>query len=248
MNNYIVINNLSKKYNTLNGEIIAIDNIDLNISKGEIIAIVGSSGCGKSTLLSILSGLDKQTDGSFSFDNNTKVGYMLQQDALLPWLTIYENSILGLNINHINDQEHLDYVDKLLKMYDLYEFKDKKPNSLSGGMKQRVALIRTLALKPDLLLLDEPFSALDYQSRLVISDDVYKIVKELGITMIIVTHDLAEAISLADRVVVLSKRPCRIKSIIPIVMGEKKNPIDNRKAKEFTMYYDMIWRELDVII
>lgn len=248
MNNLLAINKLSKKYNTLCGEVEAIDKIDLEIEKGEIIAIVGSSGCGKSTLLSILAGLDEQTDGTFRYADNINVGYMLQQDALLPWLTIYDNVLLGLKINHQDTKENIEYVNHLLKLYDLYDFRNKKPSSLSGGMKQRVALIRTLALKPNLLLLDEPFSALDYQTRLIISDDVYRIAKKEGITIIIVTHDLAEAISMADRVVVLSKRPCRIKSIIPINLSEKDSPIANRKAKEFSMYYDMIWRELDVII
>lgn len=248
MNNLIVIDKLGKKYNTLSGEVSAIDDISLNIKKGEIIAIVGSSGCGKSTLLSILSGLDKQSKGSFYFNDEVKIGYMLQQDALLPWMSIYDNATLGLKINKLFDEEHIKYVDYLLKLYDLYDFKDKKPASLSGGMKQRVALIRTLALKPNVLLLDEPFSALDYQTRLLISEDVYNVAKKENITMIIVTHDLAEAITLADRVVILSKRPAKIKSIVPIVFEEKDSPINNRKAKEFNYYYDLIWRELDVII
>ncbi|MGM9834832.1 MAG: ABC transporter ATP-binding protein [Bacilli bacterium] len=248
MNNILDIKNLSKKYNTVDGEVQAIDNINLEVKEGEVLAIVGSSGCGKSTLLSILAGLDNASSGCVCFKNNDNIGYMLQQDALLPWLSIYENAILGLKINHINDKEHLDYVNNLLKMYDLYDFKDKKPSSLSGGMKQRVALIRTLALKPKILLLDEPFSALDYQTRLVISDDVYKVAKENNITVIIVTHDLAESISMADRVVVLSKRPCIVKKIIPINLSNRSTPINNRKAIEFNMYYDLLWSELDVII
>lgn len=248
MSNLITVNNLSKKYNTSSGEVKAIDDISFTIEKGEIVAIIGSSGCGKSTLLSILAGLEKETKGEILFNENYKIGYMLQQDALLPWLSIYENAILGLKINHLNDEEHLNYVNDLLKMYDLYDFKEKKPSNLSGGMRQRVALIRTLALKPNILLLDEPFSALDYQTRLVISNDVYKIAKDNNITVIIVTHDLAESISLADRVIVLSKRPCTIKKIVPIVLSNKSSTINNRKAKEFNMYYDLLWSELDVII
>lgn len=138
MNNLLEINNLTKKFNTINGEIEAIDKINLEIKQGEIIAIVGSSGCGKSTLLSILSGLDKQTSGNFKFNDDVKIGYMLQQDALLPWLSIYENVLIGLKINKQVTKENLEYIDYLLKVYDLYEFKDKKPASLSGGMKQRV--------------------------------------------------------------------------------------------------------------
>lgn len=248
MNKLLEINNLTKKYNTINGEIEAISEINLEIKQGEIIAIVGSSGCGKSTLLSILAGLDKQTSGDYKFNDDVKIGYMLQQDALLPWLTIYDNILIGLKINKKVTKENLEYIDNLLKMYDLYEFRDKKPTSLSGGMKQRVALIRTLALRPDILLLDEPFSALDYQTRLIISDDVYKIAKKENITIIMVTHDLAEAISMADKVVVLSKRPCKIKSIVPINLSEKSTPINNRKDSNFSMYYDMIWRDLDVFI
>ncbi len=248
MNNLVEINNLTKKFNTINGEIEAINNIDLEIKQGEIIAIVGSSGCGKSTLLSILAGLDKQTSGNFKFNGDVKIGYMLQQDALLPWLSIYDNVLIGLKINKQVTKENLEYIDNLLKIYDLYEFKDKKPASLSGGMKQRAALIRTLALKPDVLLLDEPFSALDYQTRLIISDDVYKIAKKENITIIMVTHDLAEAISMANKVVVLSKRPCKIKNVVPIILNEKSTPINNRKDSNFSMYYDMIWRDLDVFI
>lgn len=138
MNKLLVINNLNKKYNTLNGEIKAIDNITLDVYESEILAIVGSSGCGKSTLLSILANLDNLSSGTFTFSKDVKVGYMLQQDALLPWLSIYENAILGLRLNKLVNKEHIDYVNKLLKLYDLYDFKDKMPNSLSGGMKQRV--------------------------------------------------------------------------------------------------------------
>lgn len=248
MNKLLVINNLSKNYNTESGEISAIENISLEVMEGEAVAVVGSSGCGKSTLLSILASLDKQTEGEITFNKNVHVGYMLQQDALLPWLSIFDNVTIGLKINKLYDEEHIKYVNKLLKLYDLYDFKDKKPTSLSGGMKQRVALIRTLALKPDVLLLDEPFSALDYQTRLLICEDVYSICKREHITMIIVTHDLAEAISVAEKVVVLSKRPCYVKKIIPIEFSKKLSTIEKRNTEEFQKYYDMLWRSLDVII
>ena len=173
---------------------------------------------------------------------------MLQEDALFDWLTILDNSTLGLDIMKIKKEENINYVKKLLKTYGLNNFIDKYPNELSGGMKQRVALIRTLAINPDILLLDEPFSALDYQTRLAVSDDVYKIIKNEKKTVIMVTHDLAEAISLADKVIVLSKRPCRIKKIYDIKLTNKSTPIENRKAKEFADYYEKIWKELDVVI
>ena len=173
---------------------------------------------------------------------------MLQDDSLFDWLTILDNALLGLEIKGKKTKENINYVKNLLKTYDLDSFKDKYPKELSGGMKQRVALIRTLAIHPDILLLDEPFSALDYQTRLAVSDDVYKIIKKEKKTVIMVTHDLAEAISLADKVVVLSKRPCRIKNIYDINLTNKSNPIENRKAKEFSSYYEKIWKDLDVFI
>lgn len=247
-NKILRINNLVKNYNTMRGEINAIKEISFDVNEGEFLVIVGSSGCGKSTLLSILSDLETLTDGNILKNDSLKIGYMLQEDALLPWLTIYENAILGLKIKKIDTQENIDEVIRLLKLYNLYDFKDKYPKNLSGGMKQRVALIRTLAIKPDLLLLDEPFSALDYQSRLAVSDDVYKIIKKEKKTVIMVTHDLAEAISMADRIIVLSKRPATIKKIYDIKLEHKSTPINNRKDGKFSKYYEMIWRDLDVNI
>ena len=171
---------------------------------------------------------------------------MLQNDALFPWLTIYQNALLGLKIQKKKTKESENYVKDLFKKYKLEEFMNKYPHELSGGMKQRVALIRTLAIKPDILLLDEPFSALDYQSRLAVSDDVFNIIKKENITTIMVSHDIAEAISMSDRIVVLSKRPCYVKNIYDIVLTNKKNPIENRKAKEFSDYYNKIWKDLDI--
>lgn len=245
-NNILKIDHLSKVYHTKSGEIEAIKNISFDVYEGEFIAIVGSSGCGKSTMLSILAGLEDKSAGLISFHcNQPVIGYMLQEDALFPWLTILENTILGLRIQKKDTKENIDYAKKLLKTYGLEEFMHLKPDCLSGGMKQRVALIRTLALKPDILLLDEAFSALDYQSRLTVSDDVYRIIKKEKKTAIMVTHDLAEAISLADRVIVLSKRPSTVKKIYDIKLSDKSNPIENRKAKEFAYYYDAIWKDID---
>ena len=247
MNNHILeILNIKKDYITINGTTEAIKDISMKIKKGSIITLVGPSGCGKSTLLSILAGIDKQTSGKIIKDEKTVVGYMIQQDALFPWLTIYENAILGLKIKKMATKENKEYVKKLLYEYKLGDFLNAYPKELSGGMRQRVALIRTLALKPDILLLDEPFSALDYQSRLKISDDVYKIIKKENITAILVSHDIAEAISMSNQVLVLSKRPCTIKNIYNINLTNQSTPIENRKAKEFASLYNDIWRDLDV--
>ena len=242
------INNLKKDYHTLNGEVKAIDNITMDVYDQEFICIVGSSGCGKSTLLNILADLDIPSSGTIKKDKDLKIGYMLQDDALFPWLSILDNALLGLNITNSLTEKNINYVKKLLKTYGLEDFIDKYPNQLSGGMKKRVALIRTLATKPDVLLLDEPFSALDYQSRLAVSDDVYKIIKNEQKTAIMITHDIAEAISLADRIIVLSKRPSRVKNVYAIELTNKDSPTNNRKAKEFFEYYDAIWKDLDIFV
>ena len=244
--NVLIINNLSKTYHDLKGEILAISNLNLTVKDKEIVMIVGPSGCGKSTLLAILSGIEKESSGSILLNGRKKIGIMLQSDCLMPWRTILENALIGLEINHELTKENIEKVNKLLDKYGLHDFKYKYPSSLSGGMKQRVALIRTLATDPDILLLDEPYSALDYQTRLALSNDLYKIIKAEGKTVIMITHDIAEAISLGDRIVVLTKRPCQVKKIYNIELTNKGLPIDNRKAKEFSNYYDLIWRDLDV--
>lgn len=245
MNDLLVIDNLSKSYNSLSGEVKAIENLSLSVRDGEFVSIVGPSGCGKSTLLNILAGLDSDFDGKFAFKDDVKVGYMLQDDSLFPWLSVYENAIIGLKIQDKCSEENILYVKGLLEKYGLSEFMDKKISSLSGGMKQRVALIRTLATKPDLVFLDEPFSALDYQTRLKVSDDIYRIIKNEGITVIMVSHDIAESISLSERIIVLTNRPARVKNIYDINLSNKSNPINNRKAPEFIYYYDMIWKDID---
>ena len=198
MKNILGIKNLKKIYHTKNDEIEAINNISFDLEEGKFIAIVGPSGCGKSTLLSILCGLEKKTDGVIEFKDDIKIGYMLQQDALFNFRTILSNCLLGLEISKELNSLNKNKVIKLLEDYGLKDFINKYPEELSGGMRQRVALIRTLATNPDILLLDEPFSALDYQTRLAVSDDVYRIIKKEKKTVIMVTHDLAEAISLIN--------------------------------------------------
>ena len=239
------VKNLKKIYHTKKNEILAVDNFSLNLKQGEFVAIVGPSGCGKSTILSILCGLDKPSGGKIEIDKNLKYGYMLQSDNLFEWRTIYKNCLLGLELENKLTKENIKYVNKLLDTYGLKEFKKSYPSNLSGGMRQRASLIRTLATKPDILFLDEPFSALDYQTRLAVSDDVYKIIKKENKSAIIVTHDLSEAISMADRVIVLTNRPSKIKDIYEIKLTNKSTPIQNRKAKEFAYYYDKIWKDID---
>ena len=193
MQKLLEINNISKTFNTLNGEINAIKSISFDVNNEQFIAIVGSSGCGKSTLLNIISGLLEKTNGTIKFyKENPIIGYMLQEDALLPYLNILDNATLGLSLKKIKTKENIEYVKELLKKYNLYDFKNKYPSELSGGMRQRVALIRTLAVKPKILLLDEAFSALDYQTRIMVTEDIYSILRKEKITALIVTHDISE--------------------------------------------------------
>ena len=191
---FLNVSNLRKIYHTDTDEILAVDNFSFTMNKGEIISIVGPSGCGKSTILNIIGGLLKQSSGTISFSEEKNIGYMLQEDSLFDWLTILDNCLLGLKIKGELTTKNIKYVEELINTYGLSEFINSYPSSLSGGMRQRVALIRTLALKPDILLLDEPFSALDYQTRLAVSDDVYKIIKDTGKTAIMISHDIAESI------------------------------------------------------
>lgn len=247
-NKILTIKNLSKSYHDKKGEIKALEDINIDVEEKEFVSIVGPSGCGKSTILSILSDLEEKSTGEIKKDKDLTIGYMLQTDSLFFWRTILDNCLIGLEVTNKLTEENKNYVLQLLKTYGLYEFKDKYPSSLSGGMRQRVALIRTLAIKPDILLLDEPMSALDYQSRLAISNDIYNIIKKEEKTAIMVTHDIAEAVSMSDRVIVLTKRPAVVKNIYKIELSNKSTPMNNRRCKEFNKYYDMIWRDLDVHI
>lgn len=236
--------NICKTYQAQNGEIEALRNISFDVKEGEYISIIGPSGCGKSTLLSIISGLESKTSGEIYIDG--KIGYMLQKDNLLEWRTIYKNVLLGLEIQRENTDENKNYVEGLLKKYGLYEFKDKYPTQLSGGMRQRVALIRTLAIRPNILLLDEAFSALDYQTRLMVTEDIYKILKNENITALMVTHDISEAISMSDRVIVLSHRPAIVKKIYDIDFEmEDRTPLNCREKPKFSKYFNLMWKEME---
>lgn len=244
MKKIMEIENLKKSYYTNSGEIIAIEDFSFSFEEGKFITIVGPSGCGKSTLLSIIANLEEKTSGNIT-KGNEKIGYMFQQDALFSWRTVLNNCLISLEINNNKNIKTKEKVINLLKKYGLEDFIYKYPNELSGGMRQRVALIRTLVSNPDILLLDEPFSALDYQTRLSLSDDIYKIIKDEGKTAIMVTHDIAEAISLSDIIIIMSNRPSKIKKIIEINLTNRSTPINNRKCNEFNYYYDLIWKEID---
>ena len=239
--------NVCFSYHNLSGETQALHNISFQVAKGEFLAIVGPSGCGKSTLLSLIAGLHQPVSGRILLDRpeQNKIGYMLQQDHLFEWRTIYQNVLLGPEIQKALNREKKELALKLLKDYGLYRFRDKKPGELSGGMKQRAALIRTMVMEPELLLLDEPFSALDYQTRLMVSADIGSIIKKSGISAILITHDLSEAITLADRILVLTKRPATVKKEIPIFLSLSDDSLlSARNAPEFKDYFSMLWKEI----
>ena len=249
------LQDISYAYHNLKGETPALSHISFEVFQGEFLAIVGPSGCGKSTLLSIIAGLltpekgDLFYRGQYITDSGPgerkQIGYMLQRDHLFEWRSVYRNVILGLELNHMLTQENIDYVTQLLTDYGLYAFKDKKPSELSGGMRQRAALIRTMATHPDLLLLDEPFSALDSQTRLNVSADIAQIIRNTNKTAILITHDLSEAITLADRVLVLSQRPASIKCEMPIQFSvDRHDPMEIRRTAEYQLYFNQLWEVL----
>ena len=253
MENILEVKNIGKKYQNKEGEILALKNVNFRVKRGEFVSVIGPSGCGKSTLLSIIAGLEEKTTGEIYIEGekvngiSSKIGYMLQRDCLLEWRNILSNTMFGLEVKGKKDNVNKEYVLELLKKYNLYEFKDKYPSELSGGMRQRVALIRTLAVKPKILLLDEAFSALDYQTRIMVTNDIYSILRKEKITAIIVTHDISEAISMSDRVLVLSKRPGTIKDIHKINFGiENRTPINCRESPKFSQYCNTVWKELGV--
>lgn len=253
MKEILGVKNISKKYQNKKDEILALENVNFRIKEGEFVSIIGPSGCGKSTLLSIIAGLEDKTTGEIYIEGeriegvSSKIGYMLQRDCLLEWRSIWNNTLLGLELKGKINKENIEYVKELLKKYNLYDFKDKYPSELSGGMRQRVALIRTLAVKPKILLLDEAFSALDSQTRIMVTNDIYSILRKENITALMVTHDISEAISMADRILVLSKRPGTIKDIHKIDFEiENRTPINTRESPKFSKYFNTLWKELGV--
>ena len=252
MNPLLKLSHVSFSYHEAEGETPALSDISFSLEAGKFLAIVGPSGCGKSTLLSLICGLLVPEEGSISLlglplkEARANIGYMLQRDHLFEWRTIYSNVVLGLEIQKKMTPERLKSVDSMLETYGLSEFRSARPSQLSGGMRQRAALIRTLALKPELLLLDEPFSALDYQTRLNVSDDIGAILQKERKPAILVTHDISEAISMADRVVILTKRPASVAGIISIKLDiEDRTPLSSRNAPNFKSYFNLIWKELN---
>ncbi len=250
MNELLEIKNVSLTYQTVSDEITAIENLTFSVREGEFVSIIGPSGCGKTTILSMIAGLLSPTLGDIKVDGGTvekrvkSLGYMLQKDHLFPWRTIEKNVVLPLEIKGINTAENKNYAISLLYKYGLKNFKKHYPDQLSGGMRQRVALIRTLSAKPKLLLLDEPFSALDYQTRLAVCDDVYKIIKAENKTTVLVTHDISEAISMSDKIIVLTPRPAKVKTIFsPKISGE--TPLKKRESKDFGEWFEKVWKELN---
>ncbi|HGM3986510.1 Aliphatic sulfonates import ATP-binding protein SsuB [Clostridioides difficile] len=243
--NIVEVKNINMNFYTKEGELEVLKDVNFNLKEGEILTLLGPSGSGKSTILNILTNLLKPSSGDIKITGN--IGYMFQKDNLLEWRNIMDNITIGLEIQGKKDKKSLDRVESLLKTYGLWDFRSMYPKELSGGMRQRVALIRTLSVNPDILLLDEPFSALDYQTRLLVCDDVYSIIKNENKSTILVTHDIGEAISISDKVAILSKRPATIKNIydIELNMDGTKTPLKTRKVPDFQKYFDILWKELD---
>ncbi len=246
------VSGVSHSYHTMEGETKALSHITFSIFNGEFVAVVGPSGCGKTTLLTLLDGLAAPEAGTILVNGRPvsevrqHIGYMFQRDRLLEWRTILANVSLGLEIQKRMTSQAREELISMLDAYGLGEFAGSRPSELSGGMRQRAALIRTLALKPDLLLLDEPFSALDYQTRLTVCDDISSIIRKNGKTAVLVTHDLSEAISAADRILVLSSRPGTIKAEIPLDFSGETSPIRRRNMPEFSAYFNLVWKELKI--
>ncbi len=250
MNAILQMQKVGLTYHTPKNETLAVTDLSFDCYDGELLGIVGPSGCGKTTILSLMSGILTPSQGEVLICGEKAncqsglTGYMLQKDELLPWRTIMSNVLLGLEIKKCKTAQKIEYAQSLLQKYNLYDFKDFYPHQLSGGMKQRVALIRTLVLEPKLLLLDEPFSALDFQTRLNVVEDVYSIIKSEGKSAVFVTHDISEAISLCDRVIVLTQRPSRVKDIIDLSPLKDYTPLKRRELPVFSEYFDKIWSNL----
>ena len=250
MKDFLQFKDVSYFYQTKENEVQALDKVNFSVDEEEFASLVGPSGCGKTTILSLTAGLLEPSSGQILLQgspikkNDSRIGYMFQRDHLFEWRSIWQNIKLGLEVQKKNkDEKNLAFADELLRKYDLYNFKNKKPRQLSGGMRQRVALIRTLVLKPALLLLDEPFSALDFQTRLKVCDDVYDIIKQEKKTALLVTHDISEALSMSSKVIILSSRPASTKKIVRLNFSGD-TPLKKREAENFGKHFEMIWRNL----
>ena len=249
---HIEIQKVSMTYQSPDGEVEALRDVSFTVPEASFVSIVGPSGCGKSTLLSLIAGLEQPTAGQILLDGDAlsepteKVGLMPQKDQLFEWRTIWKNVLLGPEIRRENTAETQKEIHGMLDQYALDAFAQKQPAQLSGGMRQRCALIRTLALSPEVLLLDEPFSALDYQTRLTVSDDIAQIIRRTGKTAVLVTHDISEAISMSDQIVVLSHRPGTVKSIHDLQEMADMTPMLRRNHPAFQIMFNTIWEELDV--
>lgn len=253
MGNMIALRHVALCYQSPEDEVEALRDVSFDVAEGEFVSIVGPSGCGKSTLLGAVAGLETPDSGEIQVCGETirgtvspHIGFMPQRDQLFPWRTIRDNVMLGLQVRRDKDPTHYAHVQTLLQRYGLWDFAGMRPDQLSGGMRQRCALIRTLATQPEILLLDEPFSALDYQTRLAVSGDIWRIIRQESKTAMLVTHDIAEAVSMSDRVVVLSRRPAVVKAVFD--MGELRvlPPMTRRESPAFSGYFDRIWKELDL--
>lgn len=250
MSTLLELKNINLTYQTLKSETEAIKNVSFSVNQGDFISIVGPSGSGKTTILSMISGLLKPTSGEIFLDGelitkvSTNVGYMFQRDNLFEWLNVIQNVRLGAKINLNKNCLSIEKIHELLEKYDLAGFEKARPSELSGGMRQRVSLIRTLALNPKLLLLDEPFSALDYQTRLAVQNDIHSIIKSENKTAILVTHDISEAISMSDKIIVLTKRPGTIKEIIDLNFSKDSTPLERRNNINFNHYFKTLWEAL----
>ena len=258
----VEVRNVNLRYFTPQSETEALHDVSLSVADGEFVAIVGQSGCGKSTLLSLIAGILKPTSGAVLVDGapvtgpSARCGYMLQQDYLFEWRTVLDNVLIGPEILRLDMTHARERARDVLRGYGLGQFMHHYPHQLSGGMRQRAALARTLCTEPDILLLDEPFSALDFQTRLALADEVWNILKREGKTVILVTHDISEAVAMADRVVVMSRRPGRIKAEHDIAFGanggngaggsDRPVPFKARSAPEFPGYFNRIWSELEI--
>ena len=248
---YLKIKDISMNFHSNKGITEALTNINFSVDKSDFISIIGPSGCGKSTLLNIIAGLLKPSSGSILYNgkninnNRNVLGYMFQKDNLFEWLSVWQNICLGLKLKKQLTDENIKRLNNLLNVYGLSAFKEHHPSELSGGMRQRASLIRTLALSPEILLLDEPFSALDYQSRLTVCNDISQIIKNEKKTAILVTHDLAEAISTSSKIIILSKRPAVVKKIVNISFDSNLTSLERRDDPKFSEYFNILWKELD---